>query len=70
MSKVVFEFDGQGDEELERLMEEAGVSTRKDLFNYALSLLKWAIKEKKQGRKIASIDDGKHIKELRLPHRS
>lgn len=45
--------------ELDGLMKETGIATRKDFFNQALSLLVWAIKEKKEGRIIASVDQAK-----------
>lgn len=45
--------------ELDGLMKETGVATRKDFFNQAISLLVWAIKERKKGRIIASVDEAK-----------
>jgi hypothetical protein len=54
--------------ELDFLMEDTGVKTRKDLINNALSLLVWAIKQKKQGRIIAAVDeDGKTYQEVIMP---
>jgi metal-responsive CopG/Arc/MetJ family transcriptional regulator len=54
--------------ELDVLMQETGVATRKDFFNQALSLLLWAIKEKKEGRIIASVDEAnKHYREVVMP---
>lgn len=54
--------------ELEFLMEQTGVSTRKDFINNALSLLVWAIKQKKQGRIIAAVDeDSKTYQEVIMP---
>ena len=44
-------------QEMERLMEEAGVATKKDYLNNALLLLKWAIQERRRGRVIASVDE-------------
>ena len=46
--------------ELQRLnwvMEVCDLSTRKELFNVALTLLEWATKETNEGRRIASFDD-------------
>lgn len=49
-------------------MEKINLRTRKDLFNNALTLLEWAVKEKSAGRTIASIDDeSKSVKELLMP---
>ena len=54
--------------ELDVLMKETGVATRKDFINQALSLLLWAIKEKKEGRIIASVDEAnKHYREVVMP---
>ena len=53
---------------MDRLSEQLGIRTRKDLFNNALTLLEWAVKERKAGRFIASIDeDQTRIRELVLP---
>ena len=54
--------------ELDTLMEETGAATRKELFNNALTLFEWAVKEKALGRMIASVDDDeKKLKELLMP---
>src|ERR1700684_169354 len=44
-------------EEIEGLMKEIGVQTKKELFNGALTLLKWAVRETKRGNSIASVDE-------------
>jgi len=36
-------------QELEALMKELGISTKKDLFNQAITLLEWAVRERKAG---------------------
>ncbi len=49
-------------------MEQVGVRTKKAFFNHALSLLEWAINEKKAGRMVVSIDKEKDkYTELILP---
>jgi len=53
--------------ELDKLMEETRLTTRKDLFNNALTLFAWAVKAKKAGRVIASVDENQHIRELVMP---
>ena len=54
--------------ELDELMEEANIGTRKDLFNTALTLLAWVVDERKEGKKIASVDEDKDTyKELVMP---
>jgi hypothetical protein len=53
---------------LDALMEDAGIRTRTELFNNAMSLLKWAVRQRKDGRVIASIDyDGDSFRELVMP---
>lgn len=55
-------------EQLDRLAGEAGFSTRKDLFNNALALLQWAVKEARRGRAIASVDEANdRFTELNMP---
>ena len=54
--------------ELDKLMEETGIRTRKDLFNNALTLFEWAVKAKRAGNIIASIKEGEgRFKELLMP---
>ena len=47
--------------ELESLMKELGITTKKDLFNQTITLLEWAAAEPKSGRGIASIDEAKDV---------
>lgn len=55
-------------EELDGLMREAHITTRKDLFNSALTLLAWALSERNKGRIIASLDESSGgYKELVMP---
>jgi hypothetical protein len=54
--------------ELEELMSRANITTRKDLFNTALTLLDWAVREKAAGRSIASVDERQRkYRELDMP---
>ena len=54
--------------EIEQMMEEGKVRTKKDLFNAALTLLRWAMKERRAGRIIASVDEKSEVlKELEMP---
>jgi metal-responsive CopG/Arc/MetJ family transcriptional regulator len=66
--RIQFELPEDKVRELEALMREAGITTRKDLFNNALTLLEWAIREKRAGHAIVSLDEGnKRFKELVMP---
>jgi metal-responsive CopG/Arc/MetJ family transcriptional regulator len=54
--------------ELDELMKETNIVTRKDLFNNALTLFQWAVKAKRAGRIVASLDEGTgNAKELVMP---
>ena len=66
--RIQFEMPEDKAKELEDIMTEYGVQTKKELFNNALTLLKWALKETKRGNYIASIDEksGKY-RELQMP---
>lgn len=69
MAKVRFQFDMEKSkaEELEKIVQETGVGTKKELFNNALTLLKWAIKQRSLGRTICSIDSSNKLIELEMP---
>lgn len=71
MSRIQLELSEERVQELEELMRQLGVRTKKDLFNNALTLLEWASREKRSGRIIASIlkeaDDYREVKELVMP---
>jgi metal-responsive CopG/Arc/MetJ family transcriptional regulator len=54
--------------ELDELMARCDISTRKELFSYALSMLEWAVSEAEQGHDIAAIDrEKKQFFSLRMP---
>ena len=66
--RIQFELSVEKVRELEKLMAEAEVPTKKDFINNALTLLVWAIEETRAGRVIASLDQSsKHYKELVMP---
>ncbi len=67
--KVQFEMPEDKLKQIKDLAERGvGPISRKDLFNNALTLLQWALKERLSGRIIASIDDKeKKIREIILP---
>ena len=52
---------------LEELMRQAGIRTRRELFDHALTLLLWAAQERKIGRKIGSIQPDGNYTELFMP---
>ena len=67
-TRIHFEIPEDKAKRLESLMELCHVTTKKDLFNNALSLLEWAVEEKKSGYDIASINKETNLfRELRMP---
>jgi hypothetical protein len=44
-------------ERMNRVMEQCDIESRKDLFNNALTIMEWAIKEVGKGFSIASVED-------------
>lgn len=55
-------------EEIDRLSVVCGVRTRADLFNFAIALLKWSVREIESGNEIASIDrEDNHFTVMHMP---
>lgn len=71
MSKIVklsIELDEDKMKELETMMEEGKVRTKKEFINSALTFLRWAMREKKSGRIIGSLDEkSDSFKEIEMP---
>lgn len=68
MVRVQIDLPSATVEELDRLANEAGLATRKELMSNALTLLKWAVKHVRNGRTIASVDDRENrMIELDMP---
>lgn len=66
--RLQFEVTPSRLQELEVLMRTCDLSTKKELFNNALTLLEWAVKERAQGHTIASISETeKKLRELEMP---
>jgi metal-responsive CopG/Arc/MetJ family transcriptional regulator len=54
--------------QLDELMKETNIVTRKELFNNALTLFQWAVKAKRAGRMVVSVDEASgNAKELLMP---
>lgn len=54
--------------EIESLMEAVGARTKAEFLNIAVTLLRWAVKERQAGRIIASVDEkSRYYKELIMP---
>jgi metal-responsive CopG/Arc/MetJ family transcriptional regulator len=68
MVRIQLELPEEQVEALDQLSEQLGIRTRKELFNNALTLLEWAVQERKAGRFIASVDeDQTRLREILLP---
>ncbi|HEX3683338.1 MAG TPA: hypothetical protein VHU83_12450 [Bryobacteraceae bacterium] len=68
MVRIQLDLPEEQVKELDELMRETHIGTRKDLFNNALTLFQWAVKAKRSGRIIASMDEEKGTaKELVMP---
>jgi metal-responsive CopG/Arc/MetJ family transcriptional regulator len=68
MTRVQLDLREDQVEELDELMKEAKLATRKELFNNALTLFQWAVKAKRAGRIIVSFgEEDRTSKELVMP---
>ena len=66
--RIQFEISEDRLESLDMLMKEVGIRTRTELFNNAMTLLRWAVKQRKEGRTIESMDRKSHgFIELEMP---
>jgi hypothetical protein len=66
--RLQIDMNGEKMRELDDLMRESGVATKKEFVNSALTLLKWAINQRRAGRIIASIDEKTDsYRELEMP---
>jgi len=66
--RIQFEITRKKFAEIERVMRDCEIETRRDYFNNAITLLKWAVDESKKGHTIATVDEknGK-FRELQMP---
>ena len=68
MPILQFEVNKKQLENIDILMKEVGVDSRKDLFNNALTALQWMVKQKKEDRSVGSLSkDDSNYKELNMP---
>ena len=67
-TRLQFELSAEKLAEFERLRQEGGFESRKDLLNNAVTLLKWAMKHAQQEHVIAAVDEkSKKYFELQMP---
>ncbi len=68
MLRIQLDLPAKRVEELNSLMQESHITTRKDFFNTALTLFAWVVGERGKGRVIASLDEKTGgYKELVMP---
>jgi len=68
MTRVQIELAEDRVKELNDLMERCGLTTKKDLFNNAMSILEWAVEEVEAGNSIASVNKrDQRYEVLRMP---
>ncbi|WP_318458362.1 hypothetical protein [Photobacterium leiognathi] len=66
--RVQFDLSEERASEIQDLMDKCGINTRKELFNYALTILEWAVEESENGLDIAAINRAeKEFYALRMP---
>ncbi len=66
--RLQVEIEQEQMEVLEELLKLGGLRTKRDLLNNALTLLKWAAREKSKGNSICSASPNGHLqKELEMP---
>lgn len=66
--RLQFEVSNAHLREMEGIMKDCDLATKKELFTNALTLFKWAVEESKKGAKIAAVyDEEKKIRELTMP---
>lgn len=56
-TRIQFDLNESKLKEIEALIIAGGLDSRKELFNNALTLLSWAVREAKKGRTITSLDE-------------
>ena len=59
--RVQFDMPPACAEELRRLMGVTGVATRREFYDHALALFRWAIEESQKGNVIASVDGERKV---------
>jgi hypothetical protein len=68
MQRYQFELTDEKAEQLRQLMADCGVSSNKELFSNAITLLMWAVRETRKGLMVGALNDKEHaFKEFLLP---
>ena len=68
MVRLQFEIPEEQLSSLDELMRQLGVRNRSELFHYAITLLRWTVRQHLNGRSIASVDASNNTyRELEMP---
>jgi hypothetical protein len=66
--RIQVEVDENGSQVLDSIKQATGITTYKDIFNNAITLFEWAIRQRVEGRVIASMDERTNrYKEMTMP---
>ena len=65
--RLQFEVSEEEAQRLDDLRALCGLRTKKDLFNNALTILEWAVRQRQSGRTINSIGPNREQCELEMP---
>jgi hypothetical protein len=66
--RIQLDLDEKGLQLLDNLKSVMGVKTHKELFNNAVTLLDWAVRQRSNGYAIAALDEqNKTFRELQMP---
>lgn len=68
MMRLQVEIDDKYAEEIQKLMADCGLRTKKELFNNAFTAFQWLVKQVKDGAVVISINENtKTQKEFEMP---
>lgn len=68
MQRFQFELSDERAAKLNQVMQDCGLTTNKELFGNAITLLMWAVRETRSGRTIGSLNEqNRGFKEILLP---
>lgn len=66
-ARINLEFKEDKLEEIEKLQEIGGLSTRKELFENAITLMKWSMRAKQAGKSVGFLGDNDTFHEIIMP---
>lgn len=68
MARFQLDISEEGLEEIEALMEQTRTPTKREYVNNALTLLKWAVRQRARGNSIAAVNEAEGVyRELEMP---